>query len=183
MCIFCAFSRSSTCTLPSHHGRDAILRWLLSLLSSTISSYHATGSGSKTLLGNKERLVEWRLYDGLYAPLLSYNMNLTVLKAFCELWCHTTSTFCTKSGDMSISLWDLQIIGELPAYYKEIIPSARELLSTGCGNNNIPATCSFLFSTFHRLCQDVHGSTYYFWMDMLMILRAANLHTSSQPWQ
>ena len=86
-------------------------------------------------------------------------MSLTIFKAFCELWCHTTNTFCTESGDMSICLWDLWVISGLPvdgAYYNEVIPSAEELLSAGRGNNDIPTTCSFLFSTFHRLCQDVH---------------------------
>ena len=61
---------------------------------------------------------------------------------------------------MSIFLWDLRTIGGLPAdgaYYEEVIPSARELLSAGRGDNDIPATCTFLFSAFHRLCQDVHG--------------------------
>ena len=55
-------------------------------------------------------------------------MSLTVFKAFCELWCRTTNNFCTKSGDMSISLWNLQAIGGLPingAYNEEVIPSAR----------------------------------------------------------
>ena len=87
-------------------------------------------------------------------------MSLTVFKALCELWCHTINNFCTKSGDISISLWDWQTIGGLPvdgAYYEEVIPSAREFLSTGRDDNNIPATCSCLFCLFHRLYQDVHG--------------------------
>jgi len=53
---------------------------------------------------------------------------------------------------MPISLWDLRPIGGLPAdgaYYDEVIPSARELLSAGRGDNDILATCSFLFSAFH----------------------------------
>jgi len=61
---------------------------------------------------------------------------------------------------MSISLWDLRAIGGLladGAYYEEVIPSVRELLSAGRGDNDIPVTCSFLFSAFHRLCQDVRG--------------------------
>lgn len=61
---------------------------------------------------------------------------------------------------MSISLWDLQTICGLPAdgaYYEEVIQSARELLSAGRADNNIPATCSFFFYAFHRLCQGVHG--------------------------
>lgn len=104
--------------------------------------------------------MEYGLYNGLYSSLFSYDVNLTIFKAFCELWCHTTNTFCTESSDMSISLLDLWIIGELPgddAYYEEEIPFAKELLSAGRRNNNIPATYSFLFSAFHRLCQDVHG--------------------------
>jgi len=109
---------------------------------------------------NKERLVEWRLYDGLDASLFSYDMILTTFKAFCELWCHTNNTFCTESGDMSISLSDLRAIGGLLAdspYYEEIILSARELVSAGGGDDNIPATYTFLFSAIDRLCQDVHG--------------------------
>jgi len=48
---------------------------------------------------------------------------------------------------MSISLWDLRAIGGLPgdsACYEEVIPSARELLATGRGDNDIPVTCSSL---------------------------------------
>jgi len=104
--------------------------------------------------------VEWRLYDGLYASLFAYDMGLTIFKAFYELWCHTTNTFCIESGSISISLWDLWAIGGLPAdgaYYEEVIPSTKELLSTGHGDNDIPMTYSFLFSAFHRLCQDVHS--------------------------
>ena len=108
---------------------------------------------------NKESLIEWRLYNGLYAPLFSYDMSVNVFKALCELWCHTTNTFCTKSCDMSMSLWDMRVIGGLPAYgscYEEIIPSARELFSIGQDKKPLE-TCTFLFSAFHRLCQGVNG--------------------------
>ena len=74
---------------------------------------------------NKEKLVEWRLYNGLYASLFSYDMSVNVFKAFCELWYHTPNTLCTESGNMSISLWDMQIIGGLSAdesYYEEVVP-------------------------------------------------------------
>ena len=54
---------------------------------------------------------------------------------------------------MSISLWDLRVIS---GYYEEVIPYVRELLSAG-HSNSIPATCSFLCSAFHWLCQGVHG--------------------------
>jgi len=114
----------------------------------------------KDILGrSKEKLIEWRLYNGLYASLFSYNMSANILKVFCELRCHTINTFCTENDDMSISLWDMQIIGGLPAdksYYEEVVPSARELLFVGYNNKPL-MTCTFLFSTFHKLWQDVNG--------------------------
>jgi len=89
----------------------------------------------KDILGrNKETLIEWRLYNGSYASLFSYDMSVNVFRAFCELWYYTTNTFCTESGDMSISLWDMRIRGGLSAngsYYKEVVPSARELFFGG----------------------------------------------------
>jgi len=60
---------------------------------------------------------------------------------------------------MSISLWDMWVIGGLSAdgsYYEEIVPSARELLAAGQDNKQLK-TCTFLFSAVHRLCQDVNG--------------------------
>jgi len=108
---------------------------------------------------DKERLFEWRLYNGLCASLFSYDMSVNVFKAFCELWCHTTNTFCIESGDMSMSLWDKRVIGGIPAdgsCYEEVTPSASELLS-GEQDNKPLKTCTFLFSTLHRLCHDVNG--------------------------
>ena len=61
---------------------------------------------------------------------------------------------------MSISLWDLRAVGGLAtdgAYYEEVISSAKERFSTGRGDYNILATCSFFFSAFHRLCEDING--------------------------
>jgi len=72
---------------------------------------------------------------------------------------HTTNTFCTERGDMSIFLWDMWVIHGLPAggsYYEEVVPSARELLAVGQDNKQLK-TCTFLFSASHRLCQDVNG--------------------------
>ena len=60
---------------------------------------------------------------------------------------------------MSISSWDLLIISGLladGACYEKVIPSATELLSAGRRDNDIPRTCSFLFTAFHRQCHDVH---------------------------
>jgi len=60
---------------------------------------------------------------------------------------------------MSISLWDMQVIGGISAdgsYYEEIIPSARELLSAGQDNKPLK-TCAFLCLAFHRLYQHVNG--------------------------
>jgi len=93
---------------------------------------------------NKERLVEWRLYQGLYASLFSYDMNVNIFKAFCELWCHTTNTFCTESGDMSISLWDMCIhLTTKESFYSP----GSSLLQERTTNNSRLAPSSFQHST------------------------------------
>jgi len=86
-------------------------------------------------------------------------MSVNIFKAFCELWCHTADTFCTESSDMSISLRDMWVISGLPAdrsYYENLVPPARELLTARQENKQLK-TCTFLFSAFHRVCQDVNG--------------------------
>ena len=99
----------------------------------------------------------------MYASLFSHDMSANVFKAFYELWCHTTNTFCTESGGMSISSWDMWVIGGLPvdrSYYEEAIPSAKELLAAGQDNEQLK-TCTFLFSAFHRLCEDVNSVVHF----------------------
>jgi len=55
-------------------------------------------------------------------------MSLIAVKAFWGLWFLTINIFSMESRDMSISLWDLQVIGGIPAdgvYYEEVIGFTR----------------------------------------------------------
>jgi len=104
LCIIHSFSGSNALIALPHHGWDTIMGQFLTYFSYSffIPCYW---EWLEDVLGrNKERLVEWRLYHGLYASLFSYDMSANIFKSFYELWCHTSNTFCTESGDMSISL-------------------------------------------------------------------------------
>ncbi|KAG5589645.1 hypothetical protein H5410_040159 [Solanum commersonii] len=40
--------------------------------------------------------------------------NSNIIQTFCEAWCAQTNTLLTSTGETSISLWDLHILGGLP---------------------------------------------------------------------
>ncbi|PHU07708.1 hypothetical protein BC332_24197 [Capsicum chinense] len=76
-------------------------------------------------------------------------------KAFCELWHSSTNIICVSIGDLSLSLWDMHIIGGIPVhetFFDEVVPSAKELSQTDQqGKPFLPKTCAYLFSAFYRL--------------------------------
>nr|GMD50166.1 ABC transporter G family member 11 [Ipomoea batatas] len=62
--------------------------------------------------------------------LFTYDRNVDIVQAFCEAWCHAPPTLITSSGEMSISLRDLYMLGGLPLLgdiYDERIPNALDL--------------------------------------------------------
>jgi len=79
-------------SIPSQEAvpllRHHILNWTLSSsnFSPCFSDSFFTpcyGDWLDDILGrNKERLVKWRLYNGLYASLFSYDMSVNVFEAF-----------------------------------------------------------------------------------------------------
>nr|GMD68055.1 ABC transporter G family member 11 [Ipomoea batatas] len=73
---------------------------------------------------------EGMIYDAVFASLFTYDRNVDIIQAFCEAWCPRTNTLITSSGEMSISLRDLYILGGLPLLgdiYDERIPNALDL--------------------------------------------------------
>ncbi|TYK25971.1 uncharacterized protein E5676_scaffold1441G00320 [Cucumis melo var. makuwa] len=60
-----------------------------------------------------------RLFNAMMASMYTYDRNSDIVRAFCEAWCPSTNTLHISSGEMSISLWDLWVIGGLliKAYY------------------------------------------------------------------
>ena len=108
------------------------------------------------VLGNHSEMLEKAcIYNAVYASLYTYDRNPDVIRAFCEAWCPTTNTLHTSADELSISLWDLRLLGSLPIVgdlYEELIPSASEL--TGVDKKNtrfVPQSCEFLFSAYHLL--------------------------------
>lgn len=101
---------------------------------------------------NRHTLVDAKIYDAVFASLFTYDQSVNVIQAFCEFWCPATNTLHTSAGELSISLWDLRLIGGLPVYgsfYDEVVPSAQEALL-------LSRSCKHLFSAFHQLCLE-HG--------------------------
>ena len=77
------------------------------------------------------------------------------MKAFCECWSPSTNTLHTSIGEISITPWDLSILGGLPctsAFYDEVVPNAQELDGTNDqGRPYLPCSCRYLFTAYHHL--------------------------------
>nr|GMC46300.1 ABC transporter G family member 11 [Ipomoea batatas] len=112
-------------------------------------------------------LTDVMLYDAVYAPLFTYDCNINVVQAFCEAWCPRTNTLITSSGEMSISLRDLYMLGGLPLsgdIYDEHIPNALDLAK---GSHKC---CVWLFEAFYYLNLQEDDTTYVQasrWIDFL----------------
>ncbi|MCE2055597.1 hypothetical protein HAX54_042986 [Datura stramonium] len=104
---------------------------------------------------NKEVLDRVKVYDTIFTSLFTYDINENVLRAFCELWHSMTNIICVGIGELSISLWDMCMIGGLPVhgdFYDEVVPSAKQLIQADPhGKPFFLKTCAYLFSAFNRL--------------------------------
>ncbi|KAF8389524.1 hypothetical protein HHK36_026219 [Tetracentron sinense] len=109
------------------------------------------------LTRNKDILEKSGVYDAILASLFLYNHNADLIRSFCEAWCPITNSIHTPQGEMSLSLWDLKIIGGLPItgeFYDEVVPSLREI--TGLDEKLtpvLPFSCRFLFLAYHWVRQ------------------------------
>nr|GMC69504.1 ABC transporter G family member 11 [Ipomoea batatas] len=93
------------------------------------------------------------IYDVVYASLLTYDRNTSIIQAFCETWCPLTNTLVTSQGEVTISLRDLHILGGLPLLgeaYDERIPTALEL-NRSHNSTHFYKSCSYLLVAFHHL--------------------------------
>lgn len=113
------------------------------------------------LVRNRDALIKASIYDAVFASLFTYDCNPNVIRAFCESWCPTTNTLHTLSGENSISLWDLQVMGALPisgTFYDEVVPNAKELSSMDNRSKPyLPPSCKYLFLAFHTLREKVNS--------------------------
>ncbi|KAL3520565.1 hypothetical protein ACH5RR_018714 [Cinchona calisaya] len=104
---------------------------------------------------HKKVLLDAKIYDAVHASLFTYDYCDNILHAFLELWCHTTNTLHSSTGELSISFWDLRKLRCLPIhgiFYDEVVPSTDELCAISTdGKPQLPASCIRLFSSFHKL--------------------------------
>ncbi|KAF8405873.1 hypothetical protein HHK36_007951 [Tetracentron sinense] len=109
------------------------------------------------LTRNKDILEKSGVYDAILASLFLYNHNADLIRSFCEAWCPITNSLHTPQGEMSLSLWNLKIIGGLPItgeFYDEVVPSLKEI--TGLDEKLtpvLPFSCRFLFLAYHWVRQ------------------------------
>ncbi|XP_070005580.1 uncharacterized protein [Nicotiana sylvestris] len=136
--------------------------------------------------GSQQTLSTTKIYDVVNASLFTYDRNSNILQAFCEAWYPKTNTLLTSAGELSISLWDLHILGGLPiagSPYEEVVLETRELI--GLNEKQvifIPRSCEYLFAAFHHLkegtgaTQKVFFSKWTsFWYKKTLIYRPAPL--------
>ncbi|KAH9614555.1 hypothetical protein KSS87_007820 [Heliosperma pusillum] len=73
------------------------------------------------------------LSSAVSASLYSYDKNVHVMRAFFEGWCSTTNTLQTREGELSISLWDLKMLGGLSIVQQELGHRAGQNSTLGTG--------------------------------------------------
>lgn len=90
-----------------------VLEWTRAILDTFANTLHNAG-----------------IYGGVAVSRYPYEYNRNVWRAFCELWGPLSNTLHYADGEMSISLYDLKVIGGLPIYgisYDEFIPPNEDL--------------------------------------------------------
>ena len=103
----------------------------------------------------KDLLDATYLYIVIFASMFTYDYDGNLMKAFCECWSSSTNTLHTSIGEISITPWDLSILGGLPcigAFYDEVVPNAQELDGTNDQERSyLPYSCRYLFMAYHHL--------------------------------
>ncbi|KAL3537789.1 hypothetical protein ACH5RR_001155 [Cinchona calisaya] len=73
---------------------------------------------------HKKKLLDAKIYDTVHASLFTYDYCYNGLHAFLELRCHMTNTLHSSIGELSISLWNLHKLDDLPVHstlYDEVV--------------------------------------------------------------
>ncbi|CAN6568095.1 unnamed protein product [Malus baccata var. baccata] len=105
------------------------------------------------------------IYGVVAVSRYPFRYSSNVWKAFCELWGPLTNTFHQGNGEMSISLYDLKVIGGLPILsvpYEEFIPPNHDL----CKKESYPSTLPELLRIHSQLCK-FYGQKQIFWTQWL----------------
>nr|GMD17732.1 uncharacterized protein LOC105964676 [Ipomoea batatas] len=74
----------------------------------------------------------------------SFKGEFSFTKELCEAWYPKTNSLLTSAGELSISLWDVHVLYDLPIsgdIYDEHIPSALELIGSDADHRSTPQCC------------------------------------------
>jgi len=122
---------------------------------------------TKRVLVRFEEPLKWaRIFGVVGVSQFSYHFDATVWRAFCELWGSLTSTLHHGTGEVGISLYDLERIGGLPIFgptYEEFLPPNQDLT----GHDKYPTTVIELLRIHAQLCEfhKVKHIYYDLWLD------------------
>ncbi|KAM3338866.1 hypothetical protein P3S68_030952 [Capsicum galapagoense] len=73
-----------------------------------------------------QTLKDAKIYYAVYGSLFTYDHNTNILQVFCKAWCPVTNTLLTLVGEISLSFWDLHIIGDfsiIESLCEEVVPN------------------------------------------------------------
>ncbi|KMT11468.1 hypothetical protein BVRB_5g107930 [Beta vulgaris subsp. vulgaris] len=102
----------------------------------------------------RSALSRIHLLDAVYASMFIYKCDSSVMQTFCESWCPLTNTVLLSEGEMSISLWDIHVLGGLPIsglLYDEVIPAKAFEESKAEHDLRLPHSCTYLFKAFRHI--------------------------------
>ncbi|KAG5620100.1 hypothetical protein H5410_005318, partial [Solanum commersonii] len=131
------------------------LRNTLHMKSWTSEYHHKSNKASKASLNNN--FIRGAVFDSFF----TYDRNSNIIQAFCEAWCPQTNTLLTTTREVSISLWDLHILGGFPISgvpYEEVIHNAIEPTDFDDKREKfLPRTCEYMFVVVHHLKEEING--------------------------
>jgi len=114
----------------------------------------------------EEPLKQAGIFGAVGVSQCPYHFDANVWRAFCELWGPLTNTLHHCTGEVGISLYNLERIGGFPilgAIYEKFLPSNKDLTE----HNKYPATVIELLRIHAELCEfhKVKHIYYDLWLD------------------
>jgi len=114
----------------------------------------------------EEPLQQVGIFGAVGVSQFPYHFDVNVWRAFCEFWGPLTNTLHHGTGEVGISLHDLERVGGLPILgdiYEEFLPQNKDLRS----HNKYPAAVAELLRIHTELCEFHKAKHIYYdlWVD------------------
>ena len=114
----------------------------------------------------EELLKQVGIFGAVGVSQFPYHFDSNLWRAFCELWGPLTNTLHHGTGEVGISLYDLERVGGLPILgdiYEEFFPRNKNLV----GHNKYPTIVTELLRIHTDLCEFHKAKHIYYdlWLD------------------